>query len=55
MGRFHRHEDGSWHSHDHDEPSRDRDELGDHSGYETGAERIEVLERIFGEIGRAHV
>ncbi len=39
MGRFHRHEDGTVHSHDH----------GDHSGYATGTERIEVLEAIFAE------
>jgi len=39
MGRFHRHDDGTVHSHDH----------GDHSGYSTGTERIEVLEAIFGE------
>jgi hydrogenase nickel incorporation protein HypB len=39
VGRFHRHEDGTVHSHDH----------GDHSGYATGVERVEVLERIFDE------
>jgi hydrogenase nickel incorporation protein HypB len=56
MGRFHRHDDGTEHSHDgaaeadgaahahtHD------DLVGDHSGYQTGGERIEVLERIFDE------
>jgi hydrogenase nickel incorporation protein HypB len=37
MGRFHRHDDGTEHSH------------GDHSGYTTAAERILVLERILGE------
>jgi hydrogenase nickel incorporation protein HypB len=41
MGRFHRHEDGTAHSHDGDGE--------DHSGYQTGAERVEVLERIFDE------
>ena len=41
MGRFHRHEDGTEHSH--------ADGPGDHSGYETGPERVEVLERIFDE------
>ena len=46
MGRFHRHDDGTEHSHPHD------DELGDHSGYATGGERIEVLEKIFGENDR---
>jgi len=43
MGRFHRHEDGTEHSHEHEH------ETGDHSGYETGTERVQVLERIFGE------
>ncbi|CAJ1506957.1 hydrogenase nickel incorporation protein HypB [[Mycobacterium] burgundiense] len=41
MGRFHRHADGTVHSHDHDH--------GDHSGYATGAQRIDVLESIFAE------
>ena len=36
MGRFHQHDDSD---HDH----------GDHSGYATGTERVEVLERIFDE------
>ncbi|MDR0627519.1 MAG: hydrogenase nickel incorporation protein HypB [Bifidobacteriaceae bacterium] len=76
MGRFHRHDDGTIHSHgpgEHDEhgehghthshgtgasdgighdPGHDHGhnrEVGDHSGYETGTERIEVLERIFDE------
>jgi hydrogenase nickel incorporation protein HypB len=52
MGRFHRHDDGTEHSHDHEHDPHGghaRDELGDYSGYQTGAERIEVLERIFGE------
>lgn len=40
MGRFHRH-DGDEHEHHHDH--------GDHSGYATGTERVEVLERIFDE------
>lgn len=39
MGRFHRHDDGTVHSHDH----------GDHSGYGTGSQRIDVLESIFAE------
>ncbi|WP_300006860.1 hydrogenase nickel incorporation protein HypB [Pseudonocardia sp.] len=42
MGRFHKHEDGQGHEHGHDEP-------GDHTGYATGGERVEVLERIFDE------
>src|SRR5690242_3172882 len=38
MGRLHRHEDGSVH--------------GDHSGYGTGSQRVEVLEAILGENDR---
>jgi hydrogenase nickel incorporation protein HypB len=50
MGRFHRHEDGTVHEHPHDaDHSHD---LGDHSGYATGTERIDVLERIFDENDR---
>jgi len=48
MGRFHRHDDGTVHSHDHDHDSHDHGH-GDHSGYDTGTERIEVLEAIFAE------
>lgn len=53
MGRFHRHDDGTKHAHEqehhHDEavPAQ-----GDHSGYRTGPERVQVLERIFGENDR---
>ena len=43
MGKFHRHEDGTVHSHDHAHTH------GDHSGYATGTQRIEVLESIFAE------
>lgn len=43
MGRFHRHDDGTAHSHDGAHGPHD------HSGYQTGAERVEVLERIFDE------
>ncbi|QNQ91030.1 hydrogenase nickel incorporation protein HypB [Corynebacterium poyangense] len=54
MGRFHRHDDGSIHKHhthhahdgEHSHPNHDH---GDHSGYETGRERISVLEDIFHE------
>lgn len=55
MGRFHRHDDGTEHSHDHD---HDHDHnhnhnrtaiIGNHSGYATGRDRIDVLERIFDE------
>lgn len=59
MGRFHRHDDGTVHSHDHDHDGHAHDhghhhhghehDHGDHSGYETGPERVMVLERIFGE------
>ena len=50
MGRFHRHDDHG-HGHGHvgapgEAAARD---VGDHSGYATGAERVEVLERILGE------
>jgi hydrogenase nickel incorporation protein HypB len=46
MGRFHRHSDGTVHAHDGEHPA------GDHSGYATGGDRVEVLERIFGENDR---
>jgi hydrogenase nickel incorporation protein HypB len=48
MGRFHRHDDGT--VHEHDDPGDH--EHGDHSRYETGRERVEVLERIFDENDR---
>src|SRR3954451_17675439 len=44
MGRSHRHDEAG-HGHSHVA-------LGDHSGYGTGGERIEVLERIFDENDR---
>jgi hydrogenase nickel incorporation protein HypB len=47
MGRFHRHDDGT--SHDHEHAGDHAHDAGDHSGYATGTERVEVLERIFGE------
>ena len=46
MGRFHRHDDGTVHSHDHADSGHDH---GDHSGYTTATERIDVLESIFAE------
>ena len=56
MGRFHRHDDGTMHSHDHgddehphEHPHEHPQDHGDHSGYATGPERIEVLEAIFAE------
>lgn len=51
MGRFHPHGDDHHH---HDVAARDdvsRD-VGDHGGYETGTERIEVLETILAENDR---
>lgn len=48
MGRFHRHDDGTAHSHDHDREGHQH-EHGDHSGYATGSQRIDVLESIFAE------
>src|SRR5580700_8493120 len=48
MGRFHRHEDGTVHDHEH----AGAHDAGDHSGYATGGERVEVLERIFDENDR---
>src|SRR5664279_3491234 len=52
MGRFHRHDDGTEHSHDDDARAHSHADLGDHSGYETGTERVQVLERIFDENDR---
>jgi hydrogenase nickel incorporation protein HypB len=56
MGRFHRHDDGTEHDHDHDhEHPHDHgtgSDVGDMSGYETGTERVQVLEAIFGENDR---
>src|ERR1700753_4382283 len=46
MGRFHRHDDGTVHTHEHDHHPHDH---GDHSGYETGTQRIDVREAIFAE------
>jgi hydrogenase nickel incorporation protein HypB len=48
MGRFHRHDDGTVHAHDHEHDGHGHDH-GGHSGYVTGTERITVLERIFSE------
>ena len=60
MGRFHRHDGDSVHSHehgdhehahdsDHNHPEHPSTDHGDHSGYATGGDRIMVLERIFDE------
>jgi hydrogenase nickel incorporation protein HypB len=48
MGRFHRHDDGTVHTHEHGDHDHSH-EHGDHSGYQTGTQRIEVLEEIFAE------
>ncbi len=64
LGRFHRHDDGTAHehsleeldAHQRDHPARAdtrlEHDLGDMTGYGTGPERIQVLERIFGENDR---
>ncbi len=61
MGRFHRHDDGTVHDHpaerdhgaDRERHHEHEHELGDHSGYRSGPQRVEVLEAIFGENDRA--
>ena len=58
MGRFHRHDDGTGHAHDgdgahsHGTPDAAPGGAPDHSGYQTGVQRVEVLEAIFGENDR---
>ena len=55
MGRFHQHDDGSWHDHEvsgDGSPGAHSHDAGDHSQYETGRERIQLLERVFGENDR---
>lgn len=52
MGRFHRHDDGTVHTHAHDDGMvhiHEHQQHGDHSGYDTGSQRIDVLEAIFAE------
>lgn len=57
MGRFHRHDDGTAHSHEHDDHDHShgahthdhRHDHGDHTGYQTGTQRVHVLESIFAE------
>ncbi|OBH84666.1 hydrogenase nickel incorporation protein HypB [Mycobacterium scrofulaceum] len=46
MGRFHRHDDGTVHTHEHDDPDHQH---GDHGRYRTGKQRVDVLEAIFAE------
>jgi hydrogenase nickel incorporation protein HypB len=48
MGRYHRHSDGTTHTHD-----ESHHDLRDHTAYATGPERVTVLERIFTENDRA--
>jgi len=63
MGRFHYHPDGTAHSHDdgdhehthdhsHDHDHSHEHGVGDHSGYQTGGLRVDVLEHILGENDR---
>ncbi len=59
VGRFHRHDDGTVHEHDdgtvhsHDNGAVHEhdgtDQHGDHSGYATATERVDVLQAIFSE------
>ncbi|MHB8244177.1 MAG: hydrogenase nickel incorporation protein HypB [Acidimicrobiales bacterium] len=53
MGRFHHHSAGDLDGHGHGHaPLTEHGKLGDHSGYESAAERVEILERILGENDR---
>jgi hydrogenase nickel incorporation protein HypB len=56
MGRFHRHADGTVHTHDthdHDAPDHVHRDVGDHTGYRaTGTDRVAVLEKILAENDR---
>lgn len=63
MGRFHRHDgDDAHHHHHHHEHGHEHDHVhladsdnvthGDHSGYDTGVERVTILEDIFSENDR---
>ena len=47
-GQHHDHD----HDHDHDGQERVRRDVGDHSGYRTGTERVQVLEKILNENDR---
>jgi len=54
---MHTHADGTTHSHPHDDDHRHDDDalaelIGDHSGYQTGRERIEILTDIYAENDR---
>ncbi len=65
MGRFHAHPDGTWHTHEHEhgehgehgdgeqgDHGHEARDVGDHAGYETGRERVAVLETILAENDR---
>ena len=52
MGRFHRHGDGTMHSHDHGHDEHEHRDVGDHTGYATGPQRVEILETILDENDR---
>jgi len=61
MGRFHAHPDGTWHTHEHEHDDGEHEQgdhgheardVGDHTGYETGRERVAVLETILAENDR---
>lgn len=49
MGRFHHHSAGNLDGHGGQAPLTEHGELGDHTGYESATERVEILERILGE------
>ena len=51
MGRFHRHDDGTVHTHEHDHLPHDTltTNTAITARYETGKQRIDVLEAIFAE------
>ena len=57
-GHEHTHADGTTHSHPHDEHDHTHPDealaelIGDHSGYQTGRERIEILTDIYAENDR---
>ncbi len=53
MGRFHRHDDGTVHDHGPGHDHGHGHDVGDLTAYETGTDRVVVLERIFDENDRA--
>ncbi len=55
MGRFHPHADGTAHEHgdhEHEHGEHEHRDVGDHTGYQTGTERVMVLENILAENDR---